>query len=74
MTEKDLYVGMMFKGEADQTIIGICSKIENDRFYYHWKYLDGEILSFHELSLKMAVQCFEYYGWSELSALEKELA
>jgi hypothetical protein len=73
MSEKDLFVGMLFKVEEDPSIVGVCTKIENDRFYYHWKYYNGELSSFHELSIKQAVRCFQYYGWQELSSLEKEL-
>lgn len=69
-----LYKGMVFKPLSHPKVVGECISVSNNEFTYRWYSEKGEPMPFiNRMKMQEAIDCFELYGWKELSELEKEL-
>lgn len=73
MTKDDLFIGMVFKTSQDPDLYGTCTNITEKEFIFTWNYPDFSQSTDVKATIKSVLECFNYYGWYQVSSLEKEL-
>jgi hypothetical protein len=72
MEKSDIKVGLKFRAKGDNISYGVITEVKNNNVYFHWTCGDG-FRTDGLMKVGEVVDCFDYYGWTVLSALEQEL-